>query len=282
MLRQAQSKYRQAVTKLNQDIQRRNQAVQSAVNKYNLEVRAHNERVKRNRQRIANELQKLSRTPVVRRYTVLHRSTITLDQAYRQLDQQTQLDESDPRYRLQVDLPHQENANNLALTNLLLTGKPEAGTESAESQLQETVITTELSSISRDLHDRWHGALFALNPRNPDAARHFCTSAREIFTRILHTRAPDDAVHGTLQNPVLDARGSPTRRTRIKYLLHQNGISDEHLEDFVEKDIDNVIDLFDVFNAATHGEAGRFDIHALHAVKQRVEHAIIFVARIAG
>ncbi|WP_312794617.1 hypothetical protein [Tianweitania sp.] len=36
--------------------------------------------------------------------------------------------------------------------------------------------------------------MYALNPVNTDAARHFCTSVREIFTEILDRWADDKAV----------------------------------------------------------------------------------------
>lgn len=39
--------------------------------------------------------------------------------------------------------------------------------------------------------DRWKGALFSLSPTNPDAAQHFCTSAREVLTSMLDIAAPD-------------------------------------------------------------------------------------------
>lgn len=288
MVRQAEAKQRQAINKFNQDVRRHNQKVKSAVDKYNREVRAHNSRVQRDRQRIKSALQKLSRTTVTQRYTVLYESSIVLNRSFTALEHSASFDESDPRYRLAVELPQQENANNLAITSALLTGEPEdvdddeyEGDELGEEDLQDTRIEDELRNISADLHSRWHGALFALNPRNPDAARHFCSSVREIFTQILHTRAPDAAVLSALPGAALDSRGAPTRRSRIQFLLHRQGIQLSALEEFVEKNIVNVIDLFDVFNQGTHGEAGRFDIHTLFAVKRRVEDAIIFVTGIA-
>lgn len=51
-----------------------------------------------------------------------------------------------------------------------------------------------LSLVSEDLMNRWKGAFYALNPQNPDAARHFCTSTLEIFTEFIEFKAPDNAV----------------------------------------------------------------------------------------
>jgi hypothetical protein len=37
-------------------------------------------------------------------------------------------------------------------------------------------------------------------------------------------------------------------------------MQDLAFEDFIDKDIDNVIELFNIFNEGTHGEAGEFDL----------------------
>jgi hypothetical protein len=44
--------------------------------------------------------------------------------------------------------------------------------------------------------------------------------------------------------------------------------------------VDDVMKLFRVFNDATHGDAGVFDLNALRALKQRVEGAITFLSAI--
>lgn len=280
-LRQVQSKQRQAIQKYNQEVRRHNQKVKRAVDEYNREVRAHNARVQRNRQRIKNALARLQRTPVTQSYTVVLRtSTYVLNDAYVRLEQENRYAEDDPSYFLTMQLPQQEVANSLAVTNALLTG--EMDDDEYHTDLQSTSITDELRKLSPDLHDRWHGALFSLNPRNPDAARHFCTSAREILTQILHVNAPDKSVFAVLSNCQTDSHGRPTRRARIQFLLHRKNLSDNALEDFIDKDINNVIELFDVFNQGTHGAAGKFDLPQLFTVKRRVEDAIIFMTGIAS
>jgi len=52
------------------------------------------------------------------------------------------------------------------------------------------------------------------------------------------------------------------------------------LVEFVEADIDNLIDLFDDFNSGTHGESGRFPLSELAALKTRVEDAVKFVFQV--
>lgn len=76
--------------------------------------------------------------------------------------------------------------------------------------------------------------------------------------------------------------GTPTRRSKILYLLQVRGIESDAFEDFVEQDIDNVTELFAVFNAGTHGPAGRLTFEQLVLLKKRVEDALIFLCSIAG
>jgi hypothetical protein len=138
-------------------------------------------------------------------------------------------------------------------------------------------IDTILAGISRDFQDRWRGALYALSPQNPDAARHFCTSARELLTEILEKFAADDLVKGALPDCQLTPQGKPTRRSKIRFFLHRQGISDDAVADFVEDDMENVIQLFQIFNSGTHGESGRFNQSQLLAIRVRVEDAVAFL-----
>lgn len=70
--------------------------------------------------------------------------------------------------------------------------------------------------VSEDLMNRWKGAVYALNPQNPDAARHFCTSTREIFTEFIEFKAPDNAV--VQYNP----NASKTDTDSLVYLQETN------------------------------------------------------------
>ncbi len=140
----------------------------------------------------------------------------------------------------------------------------------------------QLRLISPDLDDRWRGAVFSLDSRNPDAARHFCTSARELITQILEIKAPDQQVLATLSDCALTDQGKPTRRSKIRYFLHQKGMLSDLVEDFVDHDMKNVVELFNVFNQGTHGAAGEFDFHQLSAIKVRVEDAVLFLSSLVN
>jgi len=211
---------------------------------------------------------------------VLRTTSFSLNEAFERLERDTASEESDTRQRLLVGLPEQENANNLALTNVLLNDEIEDDVEEFGS-LDSTAITDELQKISTDLHQRWQGALFALNPQNPDAPRHFCTSVREIFTQIIHINAPDDDVFSLVPDCQKTQEGKPTRRDRIRFLLQQSRTESGSFEDFIEKDMENLMELFNVFNEGTHGPAGKLNRSQLLSLKTRVEDAIIFLTSFA-
>jgi hypothetical protein len=51
-------------------------------------------------------------------------------------------------------------------------------------------------------------------------------------------------------------------------------------EQFVDDDVQNIIEPFDVFNHGTHGAAGRYGFEQLRAIKTRVEDGIIYLSQI--
>ncbi|MED7929564.1 hypothetical protein SMD20_35365 [Nonomuraea sp. LP-02] len=149
-----------------------NRKLKQAVNKHNREVRAHNARVRANRQRLNAEIARLNRQHSTTRYVTVQTFTIALHTAYTRVDEQSEL--WNERGQELADLAEAETANSAHVANILL-----GETVDDAEETEETSLTDELSALSPDLHSRWEGARFAINPRNPDAARHFCTSARE-------------------------------------------------------------------------------------------------------
>jgi hypothetical protein len=263
-LRQIENQQKRAVSQFNQ-----------AVRKYNQEARAHNSRVRANRAKINSELAKLQRQSTTR-YTVFSTSVYSLHRAYVQLENRADVDYVGEDYLL--DLSEQETANSLQVMNALLQDEVEQGEQSED--LRSTKITSELQKISQDLDNRWRGAIYSLSPQNPDAARHFCTSAREIFTQIFEVKAPDQSVLEILPDCEVTDRGTPTRRAKIEFLLRRKGMTSEELEEFVEQDVENILQLFRVFNDGTHESSVRFDLGKLISIKKRVEDGIIFLATI--
>lgn len=278
MVRQAEQKQRQAISNYNREVRNYNNKVRQAVSTYNREASAHNSRVRANRQRLERELSKLrSQTHSSTRYVTYTRSVSTLQRSFADVESAaTEGAWSDSRNFL--DLAEGEAANSVATLNALLA--PSTDDEDQEPELRVTSLTNELASIDPELQDRWNGALFALSPQNPDAARHFCTSAREILASILDREAPDSAVKQANPEYVRTPNGGVSRRAKIQFFLARTGNYVAALAQFVEDDIDSVISLFTDFNAATHGGAGRFDLPQLQVIKTRVEHAIQFLHRL--
>ncbi|MDN5725253.1 MAG: hypothetical protein L0G99_04875 [Propionibacteriales bacterium] len=264
MIRQAQQKQQQAIRKVN-----------SAIDQYNRDVRAHNSRVRANRARLQSELRRLNSSPTVTvRYTTSTSVARTVGRRFTGIESAVENGRwADPDNLL--DLAEAEAADSVASLNRLLSADDEAA-----AQLQATTLTNELWDIIPELQDRWSGALFALNPSNPDAARHFCTSAREMLTAILDAEAPDAIVIAAEPNYIKTPNGGVSRRAKIRYCLDRSGNAVTEMVEFVDADIDGVIALFDDFNNGTHGAAGRFPMTELVVLKERVEKAVKFIHRL--
>lgn len=282
-LRSKINKFNQAVRNYDQAVRKYKRDVNRAIDNYNHEVRAHNARVRSNRQRIQSGLAKLriqSTTTTTVRYTLFTSSVHTLNNAYTRLEEAASNRQLSPVEELILALSERENANSLEVINALLGDTTDV--EESPDNLQSTNVTNELSLISEDLNNRWMGAIYSLSPQNPDAARHFCTSAREVMTQILEIKAPDIEVINVLPECERTDQGKPTRRAKIKFFLHQKGMNYDALENFVEQDIENIVQLFGVFNAGTHGSAGKFDLLTLSSIKRRVEDGIIFLSSLVN
>lgn len=278
MIRQAESKQRQANQKFKSEIRRYNDKVRQyntarkrVIDAHNREVRAYNTRVRANLTRLQSALQHLSHQTHTVRYTAFYKSVSMLSTAYKQLDNA----DANP---FLSDLAEQETANSVTVLNNLLDD--DIDPQISEEDLKDTQIADELAHISQDLDSRWRGAIYALNPKNPDAARHFCSSTREIITEIIDTKAPNSAVLARFPNCRTTDKGTPTRREKIRYCLDLSGRTNDVLENFIDVNVDNVIALFDDLNSGTHGRAGKFSPQQLVSIKIRVEDAIRFMCEI--
>ena len=274
-IRQAQQKQQRAINQYNQAARDYNRKVRQAVDQHNREVSAHNARVRANRARFQSELRRLNSTPAgTVRYTTSTRVIRTVERGFVGVETAVASGRwADPDNLL--DLAEGEAADSIATLNRLLDpDQQQAG------ELQATTLTRELADIGSELQDRWSGALFALNPSNPDAARHFCTSAREILTSMLDIEAPDGDVKAANANYIKTPNGGVSRRAKVHYCLARSGNDVAELVEFVEADIDGVIALFDDFNEGTHGPAGRFPMSELLILKERVERAVKFIHRL--
>lgn len=275
LIRQAEQERRQAVNRYNAAVRQHNQLVQRAVDDYNRDVRAHNSRVRAHRRRLQAEMARLELQRSNTRYVTTQTSTHHLHDAFARLSTFTDAGGWTEHEAALAELAEAEAANSARVVNALLG---DAVHEEAIDNLGATTLTNELTAISPDLDKRWRGALYALSPNNPDAARHFCTSAREILTRMIDAEAPDDVVLAARPGCATTDRGQPQRRVKISYLLERTGVDLGNLGHFVERDIDDVLQLFRVFNDGTHGSTGTYSVRQLVALKSRVEGAITFLS----
>ncbi|WP_246218132.1 pPIWI-associating nuclease domain-containing protein [Jiella pacifica] len=258
---------KRVVNDYNREVRNYNQKRQAAINKYNQAVRSHNSQVERDRQRRLSALRALTTT----QYVEVRDSAFDLSERYARIESAGSANEDI------LAAAERESSNSAAVAYAL-----NADASAPADGEQDTGILDYLSDLSQDLCDRWRGALFALNPSNADAARHFCTSVREIFSEILGRWAEDKDVIAADPNCEKTQQGTPSRRAKIRFLLRQKGADSPEMLGFVEKDIDDILQLFPVFNKATHGAAGTITFASLQALRQRVEGGIMFLATIAS
>lgn len=287
--RQENAKRKRAVDAHNAEVRRVNARNERAVADHNRRVAAHNKRVvtdynrraRAHNDRLRREIARLNAT-TSSRHPTYQQSVTTLRNSFGRLARAAD-DASWNGDEDLLDLSESETANSVAALNALLSDTESDPVKDEEvAQLRSTVIAGELSALSHDLDARWRGALFSLHPDNPDASRHFCTSARELLGSLLEAVAPDDEVLAADPLCDLTPQRSISRRARVRHCLNRRGGNDPALEEFIEADLDNILSLFAEFNSGTHGVAGRFDMSGLTAIKVRVEGAIQFVSRIAA
>ena len=270
------SKHNAAARKINAERSRRRQAYLSAVAQYKRAVSAHNARVRSDRARISRVLTQL-RSGASTSFPTVQRTTVDMVDRFEtiQLDPIHRSDHADI-----MRLARAEVDNSIYVAETLLDLDVE---ETPEVTDEPSGILDYLGDLSEDLLSRWRGAMYAMKPENPEAARHFCTSAREIFTDILEGWASDQEVIAADPDCQMTPNGTkPTRRAKIQYLLSRKGADTPEMIGFVEKDIDNVLGLFKELNSATHGPAGKFEFAKLRTIRKRVEGGIMFLATLAA
>ncbi|MBD3630788.1 hypothetical protein [Cyclobacterium sp.] len=274
-LTQIQNKQRSAVNRYNQKVREYNRKVTHAVNNYNQAVRQHNARVKANRQRLNSAIARLNSQTSIR-YSATTTSSYRLYQSYQELDNRFESGYLNDRYGDWVDLAEREAANSAELSKSLQV--PAESSQFLGPAITSS-ISNELKGISEDLDNRWKGAIFSLNPQNPDAARHFCTSSREVIVQLIELKASDEEVKENYPRIKLTENGKPSRRSKIEYLLHRN--QRDALADFTEADIEDIMLLFRDFNNGTHGSAGKYSYDQLLKLKNRVEDSIKYLYQVA-
>lgn len=234
---------------------------------------AHNAEVRNQRRRLDQEIRRLNSRPSTTTFVTYRASVESLARTYTATEESLAGRVITPAGRDLVDRGSEEAANSAYLLNAM-DGDGATEDDPTEDELRGPSMQAELAAFGQDLVDRWTGALFSLSPSNPDAARHFCTSAREVLIAMIDGAAPDACVAEADPGCARTDKGVPTRRAKIGFLLRRRGIDESPIEVLVDEDMNNVLGLFREFNDGTHGHARRFTITQLSALRIRVEAAI--------
>jgi len=261
----------------NREIKRVNDFNKKQVDDYNRRVRDYNSAQRLQRSQLQNAVTKFNQSRnsyLTNQTSALYTKSVgVLENSYEILDNYNQTNNIEDNSIL-FDYPTQETSNSVQLYNSI-TGF-DNGEVLNPMDLKKTVVEEKLFDLSAELGKRWRGAIYSLNPENPDAARHFCTSIREIFIQLIDLKAPDQIVLN--HNPNCNLyNGKPARREKISYMLTGQGNSSSQLVNFVDADIDDLITLFRTLNDGTHGSAGTFNVQQLLKLKKRAEDSIIFI-----
>lgn len=268
--------YNRQVNKVNAAIKDFNRESRKAVREYNSAVRKYNAQVREYQRIINKETQRLKTSSRIIVSTQYDNSSLIMHNCYSDIEKQYPEGVSiTDAQNLVLDLIEQEQANNLITTNNVFGGLP------IESNTEDIEIRDSLSAISDDLSNRWKGAIYSLSPQNPDATRHFCTSARELITELIEMNAPDDSVFKFKPSAVKTDRGNATRREKINYMMRNMELN-ESVSIFIDADIENILSLFHVLSDGTHGKAGKYSYNELMQVKKRVESGIYFLTKVIG
>ena len=273
---QLNSKMKQIQNKTNQQLKRIQRDTERQIKKETTKmINDYKKNIRKNYQKLQKELNRFNNSQhMTTKYTIsvrnLNSSYEKVNATYNQLNSTTKEKEI-------FDYIEQENVNNLTVANALISSEAE---DDIDTELQDNVIGNQLKKLSDDLNNRWLGAIFALNPHNPDATRHFCSFTREIFTEIFDKYAKDKEVFSVFPDCDKTDRGNATRKSKIKYFLYKKGIDIKNATEFIDNDIDNILELYHILSDGTHGEAGRYSIIQLKAIKKRVEDGINFLCSI--
>ena len=143
----------------------------------------------------------------------------------------------------------------------------------------EDSLRVQLLSLNAGLIRLWEGAVSALKSDNPDRARHFATSLRELLTHVMHELSPDVEIKKWNPDQKLYDKNRPTRRARLLFICRN--INHGPFSDFVEKDVEAVLAFVQLFQQGTHAIDIPYTEDQLLALKTKMEGVIRFLISIA-
>ena len=263
------TQFRGQMNKIQRESRRAQQQSKNSVNSYNRAVRRYNSKVRYYRNKIQREFNRLYFNYSIESH--YYNSTKLVYDTYTKI---SDLYENGDIEENLFNAIENENANNLELSNVVLNNEE---VENYDVEIDESNISSKLSNISTDLDDRWKGALFSVNPNNPEAARHFCTSTREILKVLIDDGIKDSEV--VSENPQCERKnsGTPTRKEKIKYAMNKKGIDNSLIVEFTNENIENTVSLINELSNGTHGRSSRYSLNQLKSFKKRFEDSINFI-----
>lgn len=135
-----------------------------------------------------------------------------------------------------------------------------------------------LADLDPNLIEMLRGANDARKSSNPDRARHFSISARELLSHVLRLLAPDEEVRKWTKLPDHYKDGKPTRKARLLFICRT--INSNRLNRFVEKDTVALLELMDILHGGTHGLQSGLTDEQMRALDLRLEGALRFLLEI--
>lgn len=133
--------------------------------------------------------------------------------------------------------PALPNFAQVEMHNALVVENHFQGIESDETIVQAVgvdKVETLLADLNPELIQLYQGAKTATYSENPDKARHFTSSHRELDTHVLHLLAPDEAVTAWTNNEEHFHNGRPTRRARLLYIVRNAPTSVGSMDFFIQ------------------------------------------------
>lgn len=264
------SKFKSQMNKIQRDAKNIERQFKQGINDYNRAVRQYNSNVRTAQNKIQRELNRMQ-TATYTIKTNYYISTKVVHDTYTKVSNSYDNGDIDESIFKAIE---NEDANNLELGNVVLNNEE---IENSDVELDESNISAKLIKISSDLDNRWKGALFSLNPNNPEAARHFCTSTREILKVLIDDGIKDKDVVATNPQCKKTNNGTPTRKEKIKYAMNKKGISNKLIIEFTNNNIENAVSLINELSNGTHGHSNRYSLNQLKSFKKRFEDSINFI-----
>ncbi len=167
-----------------------------------------------------------------------------------------------------------------------VSGEADAEQDSPEIQSGVDEVKEEIlicTSLLKDLDPAlvrlYEGARDALSGTNPDRARHFLSSQRELWNHLLRIIVPDEQVQEWIPKDGKDLlhEGKPTRKARILYLCRD--LNHDPLTEFVVCDTDALVTFISLFNRVHQLEPKLLDLQ-LRALQLRSDSWLTYILQI--